>query len=211
VDYGLHPNIMQSLRLIVEKKRIIYQLKKGVIIKVKKIYLISATGYIPYEPRVKNYLGSHGIFSPDSFNLIRKRVFSFIKKLPEKKYPEKIYLKRQLSYRNLKNLKELEQTILNKGYVTIEIEKLSFLEQVSIFKNAKYIIGVSGAAFANLIFASLNTKITILISEYKYTKYWYWQNIALAVNLKVNYFFGKINNVSDGVHSDFTINPKLIL
>jgi capsular polysaccharide biosynthesis protein len=213
VDYGLHPNIMESLSLIVEKKRIVYQLKKGVIIKVKKIYLISATGYIPYEPRFKSYLGSHGIFSPDSFNLIRKRVFSLIKKLPAKKYPEKIYLKRQSSFRNLKNLKKIEQTILNKGYVTIETEKFSFLEQVSIFKNAKYIVGVSGAAFANLIFASLNTKITILISEYKYTKYWYWQNIASSVNLKVNYILGKPKPLIKlhPVHSDFTIDHKLIL
>jgi capsular polysaccharide biosynthesis protein len=210
IDDELHPNIMESLALIVEEDRQVYLLPKKLKIKVKKLYVVSVTGYIPVQPKNKN-LDNHGMFSPYALKLIRNRIFAIIDNLPAKDSPKKIYLKRNSKYRILINEKEIIKILINKGYVIIEPEKLSFLQQVSIIKNAKYITGVSGASFGNLIFASSDSEINILIGEARNTPYWYWQNIALAVNLKVNYFFGKINNVSDGVHSDFTINPKLIL
>jgi hypothetical protein len=210
IDDGLHPNIMESLALIVEEDRQVYLLPKKLKIKVKKLYVVSVTGYIPVQPKNKN-LDNQGMFSTYALKLIRNRIFAIIDNLPAKDSPKKIYLKRNSKHRILINEKEIIKILINKGYVIIEPEKLSFLQQVSIIKNAKYITGVSGAGFGNLIFASSDSEINILIGEARNTPYWYWQNIALAVNLKVNYFFGKINNVSDGVHSDFTINPKLIL
>jgi len=210
IDDGLHPNIMETLALIAEEDRQVYLLPKKLKIKVKKLYVVSTTGYIPVQPKNKN-LDNQGMFSPYALKLIRNRIFAIIDNLPAKDSPKKIYLKRNSKHRILINEKEIIKILINKGYVIIEPEKLSFLKQVSIIKNAKYIMGVSGASFGNLIFASSDSEINILIGEAKNTPYWYWQNIALAVNLKVNYFFGKINNLSDGVHSDFTINPKLIL
>jgi capsular polysaccharide biosynthesis protein len=209
IDDGLHPNIMESLALIIEEDRQVYLLPKKLKIKVKKLYVVSVTGYIPVQPKNKN-LDNQGMFSPYALKLIRNRIFAIIDNLPAKDSPKKIYLKRNSKHRILINEKEIIKILISKGYVIIEPEKLSFLQQVSIIKNAEYITGVSGAGFGNLIFASSDSEINILIGEARNTPYWYWQNIALAVNLKVNYFFGKINNVSDGVHSDFTINPKLI-
>jgi capsular polysaccharide biosynthesis protein len=37
------------------------------------------------------------------------------------------------------------------------LSKLSFINQVSIFNNAKFIIGLHGAGFANLVFCKKNT------------------------------------------------------
>ena len=210
IDDGLHPNVMESLALIVEEDRQVYLLSKKLKIKVKKLYVVSVTGYIPVQPKKHNY-HNHGMFSPYTLRLIRNRIFAIIDNLPAKDSPKKIYLKRNSKHRILINEKEIIKILISKGYAIIEPEKLSFLQQVSIIKNAKYIMGISGASLGNLIFASSSSEINILIGEAKNTPYWYWQNIALAVNLKVNYFFGKINNLSDGVHSDFTINPKLIL
>ncbi len=210
IDDGLHPNIIESLALIVEEDRQVYLLSKKLKIKVKKLYVVSVTGYIPVEPKNKNP-DNHGMFSPYALRLIRNRIFAIIDKLPAKDSPKKIYLKRNSKHRILINEKEIIKILISKGYVIIEPEKLSFLQQVSIIKNAKCIMGVSGAAFGNLIFASSDSEINILIGEARNTPYWYWQNIAIAVNLKVNYFFGKVNKFSDSVHSDFTINPKLIL
>lgn len=211
IDDGLHPNIMESLALIAEEDRQVYLLPNKLKIKVKKLYVVSATGYIPVAPKNKNPENHHGMFSPYALKLIRNRIFAIIDNLPAKDSPKKIYLKRNSKHRILINEKEIIKILINKGYVIIEPEKLSFLKQVSIIKNAKYIMGVSGASFGNLIFASSDSEINILIGEAKNIPYLFWQNIALAVNLKVNYFFGKINNLSDGIHSDFTINPKLIL
>lgn len=213
IDDNLHPNILESIMLIVKNHRKIYILKKKTLIKVKKLYLMSAAGYVPFDARNGSNDNSHGIFSPDALSLLRDKVFSFIKSLPAKEYPNKIYIKRNSDYRLLTNFKEVEKIILNKGYVKIEPEKFSFLEQVAIFKNAKYIIAPTGAALANLIFASSKVKINIMICGDKKIKYWYWQNVARSINLKVNYILGSPAPINPmyPIHSDYIIDPKLIL
>lgn len=213
IDDNLHPNILESLMQFVKNSRKIYILKKNTSVKVKKLYLMSTVGYVPYESRHDSNLDSHGKFSPNALLLLRDKCLSVIKNLPAREYPNKIYIKRNSNYRILSNFKEVEKIILNKGYVTIEPEKFSFLEQVAIFKNAKYIIGPTGAALANFIFTSPKTEINIMISELKNTKYWYWQNIARSLNLKVNYILGRPAplDFSDPNQSDFVIDPITIL
>ena len=209
VDDNLHPNIMDSLSQIVDKDRKVYVLENKSKINVKKLHVVSVTGYIPVEQK-KIFSDNHGVFSPHALNLLRNRLFSIIKSLPPKDYPKKIFLKRNSLHRKLINEKEITQIIINKGYAVIELEKITFLQQVSMIKNANCIIGVSGAALANLIFASSDAEINILVGATKNSTHIYWQNIAKAVNLKVNFIFGEINNLDKGVHSDFSINPKLI-
>lgn len=208
VNNELHNNIMQSLNLVVDEKRLVYLLGKKVKVKVNKLYELSTIGYAPIGQ--KNIFDRQGVFSPDALRLMRDKIFAELKNLPVKKYPKKIYLKRNSYIRNLINEKEIIEILINKGFKIIETEKLSFFEQVSIIKNAKYITGPVGAAYANLIFASSGAKINILAGEVEKMPYWYWQNLAIAVNLKVSYILGKTNSLSLGVHSDFIIDPKLI-
>jgi hypothetical protein len=210
IDAKLHPNIIQSLELIVEEKREIFVLSKNLKVKVKKLYELSSTGYAPIGQKNQNF-NRQGVFSPDALRLVRNKIFAAIEHLPIKNSPKKIYLKRNSYNRILINEKEIIKVLINKGYEIIEPEKISFLQQVSLIKNAKYISGPVGASFGNLIFASLDSKINILAGAVENMPYWYWQNIALTLDLKVNYILGKINNLLYGPHSNFTIDPKLIL
>jgi capsular polysaccharide biosynthesis protein len=102
IDDGLHPNIMESLALIIEEDRQVYLLPKKLKIKVKKLYVVSVTGYIPVQPKNKN-LDNQGMFSPYALKLIRNRIFAIIDNLPAKDSPKKIYLKRNSKHRILIN------------------------------------------------------------------------------------------------------------
>ena len=106
------------------------------------------------------------------------------------------------------NASELEQVLINRGYVIVEPEKLTFLQQAMLFSKAKEIVGSSGAALANLIFAPSNAKVQILIGKYPNTSYWYWPNIACASGKKAHYVLGKVLNIADGIHADFSVDPE---
>ena len=96
-------------------------------------------------------------------NFLRERYIKKKKKI--KKKFNKIYIDRSDSKSNVKNFRKIinEKEIINflitKGFKVIKLSKFSFLEQVYIFNNAKYIVGLHGAGFANLVFCKKNTNI----------------------------------------------------
>ena len=108
-----------------------------------------------------------------------------------------IFLRRNSEYRKVVNADEVEKLFLSQGYVVIEPEKLTFLQQVELFNNAKSIVSSSGAALANMIFSPPGTKVSILISKHPDTIYWYWQDIACAYWKSCSYALGKIKRQPD--------------
>lgn len=208
VNDGLHKNIMESLFLVAGSEREIITLSIGRALAVDELYLTSVAGYVPFERRTTKLSShSHGVFSPQAFELIRNQVATFAKKLPEQAWPEKIYLRRNSGARKVTNAADLEELLVARGYVIVEPERLTFLQQAQLFSHAKIIVGSSGAALANIVFAPSDATIYILIGKFPDTSYWYWQNIACASGKKINYVLGDVADGSDrSIHSDFMIN-----
>lgn len=204
VNEGLHKNIMESLMLVVDSGRAVITVPIGRAMHVDTLYVTSACGYTPFEHRnIKGKGVSHGLFSPLAIEMMKSHVPS----TPDADYPKKIYLRRTSQARQITNIDALEKIIFQNGYVAVEPEKLSFLQQVALFRNAEHIIGAGGAAFSNMIFASPNVSVTILIGRHSHICYWYWQNIACASNKQVNYVLSPIHVLSHDLHFDFQINP----
>ena len=219
VDDGLHPNIMESLAFVVGNDREVIILPIGRAINVGVLYATSVTGYVPFERRPKKLAyHSHGIFSPSAFELVRNRVLPFAKKIPNKDFPKKIYLRRTSKIRKLINSKEIEKHLFDNGFVIVESENLTFLQQVALFSNAESIIAPSGASLANMIFSKPNKNYQILIGKFRLTSYWYWQNIACSCANSVTYIFGKIitrpnvihSDYKNVIHSDYKVDTSLI-
>lgn len=205
VNDGLHKNIMQSLQLVAGREREIITLPISRGLNVDKLHLTSVAGYVPFERRDKeNHNHSHGKFSSSALQLMKSEILMQIKNLPDQKYPEKIYIRRNSGIRQLINSKEIEAFLAARNYAIIEPEKLDFIQQVRLFSNAKIIIATSGAAVANIIFSSKQARIFILIGQYAETSYWYWQNMACATGGKVSYGLGTIDKSEKlGIHANF--------
>ena len=208
VNEGLHKNIVESLILVTGSEREIIYLPIGRALQCDSLYVTSATGYVPFGWRKKKLSDcSHGVFSPHAFTLMCKQITGQVKNIDNQSSPSKIFIRRNSDYRIVINSSEVENYFLSRGYVTVEPEKLTFLQQVALFKNAKTIVSSSGAALANLIFAPPESKILILISKHPDTIYWYWQNIACASGKTIEYFLGKIKEKRfAGIHSSFFIS-----
>lgn len=127
-----------------------------------------------------------------SLNYLRK---SFIKKSNNKWY-KKIFvdrdqlklidtnnLKKFKDFRVLINEQEIKNYLLSEGFTIIKPEEFSFKEQVEIFSNTNYVVGLYGAAMMMLTFCKKNTKVIEIKpllggNEFK--------NISGLLNLKHN-------------------------
>ena len=206
VNHGLHKNLMESLLLVTGSEREIITLPIGRALAIDKLYLTSATGYVPFGMRVaKNSDRHHGIFSPYALELLRNSIYA-LGSISEAQYsPEKIYLRRNSGARKATNSIEIEKLMLSRGYAIIEPEKLTFSQQVQLFKNAKIIIAPTGAALASAVFSKPATQVVILMAKHENMIYRYWSNMLLPI--KVSYVLGSIvENQRLGIHGDFVVN-----
>jgi hypothetical protein len=103
-----------------------------------------------------------------SLNYLRK---SFIKK-SNKKWYKKIFVDRDQfkfvdtnnlekfkDFRVLINEQEIKKYLLSVGFTIIKPEEFSFKEQVEIFSNTNYVVGLYGAAMMMLTFCKKSTKV----------------------------------------------------
>ncbi len=208
VNYGLHPNLMASLFLIVGTEREIIVLPIGRAVAVDRMYYMSPTGYIPFERRPSNLVGhSDGVFSPYALNILRERLMSHAMLGEGSNFPKKIYLRRSSSIRQLINEAEVEAVLVNKGFSIIEAEHLTFTQQMVLFQHAEVVIGSTGAACANIIFSRPATHVAILMAIHKNMPYRYWAHMSNAAGVKkISYILGSIvQNSGLDFHGDYQI------
>ncbi|WP_172597675.1 glycosyltransferase family 61 protein [Sulfuriflexus mobilis] len=208
VNEGLHENIMESLFLVTGPKRDIITLPIGRALAVDELYLTSVAGYVPFGRRTNELSGhSHGVFSPRAFEILRTVLNAPIQMTEEEAWPEKIFLRRSSGVRKVTNATEIERLLVAQGYVIVEPEKLTFLEQIKLFNNAKEIISSTGAALANAIVCKPGTQVAVLMGKHENMIYRYWYNMLAPIQIKVSYVLGNIIENRDlGIHGDFAID-----
>ena len=98
---------------------------------------------------------------PSELNLTRTFLFNELdEKLISKDLGNKIYISRsKANRRKPSNENELESFLAKNNFKSVCLEDYSFLEQVSIIRNADFVIGIHGAGLANTIFMKENGKI----------------------------------------------------
>lgn len=213
VNDGLHRNLVESLRMITRGTRRIIMLPIGRAIVASELFLTSVAGYVPFERRNTRLSGhSHGVFSPVAFAEMRRCLVEAAQALPSPDWPRKIYLRRNSGVRKVINSAEIERALVARGYAVIEPEKLSFIQQVQLFSRAEAVVASTGAAVANMIFCPPGARISIFISRFADTSYWYWQNIAAASGNVVRYVLGEVEPGSThGIHADFHVDVEDVL
>ncbi len=91
-------------------------------------------------------------------------------KSDSKKYSKKIYINREsdsvVSNRKIINNDEVKIFLKEEGFEILTLSNYSFKDQVNIFKNAEFIVGLHGAGFANLIFSRPKTKVIELCTRH---------------------------------------------
>lgn len=103
--------------------------------------------------------GAHSVMPEWIVYFLRKK---FLSNKKFKSKFKKIFIDRSDSknkHCKLINNNEIKNLLKTKGFKILTLSKFNFKKQISIFNNAKIIIGPHGAGFANLVFCKKNTKV----------------------------------------------------
>lgn len=96
----------------------------------------------------------HNIIPKQVMDILHEEVFGTYPVLKDGPKYDKIYLvRRNARFRNVINVDEVEQFFKEKGYVFIQPEKMTLVEKLSVFRNAKWIAGPQSSAWSNTMFS----------------------------------------------------------
>ena len=123
---------------------------------------------------------------------------------------KKIYItrksKKDFDNRKILNEKEVKKFLVNKGFKIFCLEELTFFQQISLFYNAKIIIGLHGAGLTNVIFCKPNTKIFEI-----QTKSAGNANKNLSIKCKLKYKRILEKNVKENLmYQNFHVNVNIL-
>lgn len=211
VDAGLHPNLYESLSIVIGPGRTVYKLPMDRRVHVQQLDVVTPAGYVPYAPRPPKRTGhSHGIFSAEALWAVRdacKHLMPTVNASGGKR----IYVRRNSGLRKLVNDQQISEALTAAGFTVIAPEELSFSEQVRLFSQAELVIGATGAAMANLIFCPPGSRVHVLMAQHEDMPYWYWQRLADCIGIELTYGLGEVCAAHEkGFHADFTVNIKHI-
>ena len=69
-----------------------------------------------------------------------------------------------LPQRQISNESEVKEYLLKKNFTVVRLHETNFIDQVSMFQNARCVVGLHGGGFANIVFCRPKTKIIELKS-----------------------------------------------
>jgi Glycosyltransferase 61 len=154
-------------------------------------------------PQIKPVVDS---YDPKAVKEIREFYLNYV--LNEKKIHidlgERVYISRsKASRKKVQNEEELKEILKKYKFVILNNEDYSFLEQVSIYSNVKYLISIHGSGLTNMLFMKENSNIFELLKKKTNIKDWhspvfwyladclgyaYFQQICDPTDLDAGYF-----------------------
>lgn len=211
VDAGLHPNLYESLSIVIGSARTVYELPVDRRVNVQQLDVVTPTGYVPYAARPPKRAGhSHGMFSAEALWAVRDAC-KHLMPMVGVHAGKRIYVRRNSGFRKLVNDQQISDSLAAAGFTVIAPEELSFSDQVRLFSQAEFVIGATGAAMANLIFCPPGSRVHVLMAQHEDMPYWYWQRLADCIGVRLTYGMGEVCAAHEkGFHADFTVDVRHI-
>lgn len=153
---------------------------------------------VSYHPYTKN---------SNAINYLRE-IFLKLNQTDKPKF-EKLFVMRHKKYkRQIANFNQLLPILEKNKFKIIDPENMSFEKQVHYFSNAKFVIGIMGAAMCNTIFSPKSAKI-LYLSPAEWMEPFYW-DLASCIGQEYNVIYGSRCNQEVNAHiDDFTIDNNL--
>jgi capsular polysaccharide biosynthesis protein len=187
-------NAQELLRLLVATDRDIIKACGRMII--DQAGYVSSVGFCPLEyaydwkTEFPKILPTDCVFSPYALDLVRNAAGRLIPPAVNAA-PLFLYLRRNSSTRRFINQDEVEQVFRARGFEIVVPESLSVQQQIEMFSRAKVIAGPTGAAIANMVFASPGCRMLVLAAFNRHWPFHYWLNMAHAAGHQLQYLFGQ--------------------
>jgi capsular polysaccharide biosynthesis protein len=195
-----YSSMQKIIELLGRKFEIIY-LKRHQQYQVEKLYYINDFNHVQFN-RFDGKITSDGTY----FNEILTKLFSekIINSLKiNNPNTKNIFLYRKNTHRIAKNQDEILNFLIQHDYTPVCLEELNIKQQIECFYHAKNIIGISGAAWSNLIFCR-NKPNAICFIPNNAKEFSVFSNLAKIFS--VNLISQVYENKALHSESDFTID-----
>lgn len=125
--------------------------------------------------------------------------------------PKRIFFARKGFIRHY-NQNEIMDALSVFGFAFVYMEDLSFCEQVSLMAQAEIIVGPTGAAWTNIIFASPGTKALCWMAR-DAGDLSCFSNIAYVLDIDLNYLSYEVrtSNTREIYYASYTMDPNRIV
>lgn len=212
---------IKNLKLLLPSLKLNYQIQTLKALEIKEKNCLDVSKYkhsyiksliVTDHPYVANNNPTKSILNIPLWIILWLRKKFLKKKLKKFKFYKKIYIDRSDSKfsdkRKIINENEIKNYLIKNNFTSIVLSEYSFEQQVQIFNNAKIIIGLHGAGFANIIFSNPGTNIIELQSVQS-------GNVLKNLSKKCNLRYYKItsnhkSNEYENLHGKILINIKSI-
>jgi hypothetical protein len=145
------PSFAEILEVLAPERELVF-LEEGVSYLVNKAVFIEPLVTAPFHIRDCRFRAGNFSTRPEAVEYLRARVLPRVAAADRTGWPRRIFLAR--GSRRTFNQEELLAVAARHGFEAVRMEEHSFLKQAGYFANAEMIIGPTGAAWSNLVFAS---------------------------------------------------------
>jgi capsular polysaccharide biosynthesis protein len=146
----------------------------------------------------------------ESIMFLREKAFALSRHLPRDDLPKRVFLARK-GFLRLYNQTEIATLLETHGFVCVYMEDLDVSQQVAVMANAEIIVGPTGAAWTNIMFASAGAKALCWMAE-EWGAFSCFSNIAAIVGVEMDYISYR-TGTSDSrelYYKPYFINPDII-
>ncbi|MCX2818624.1 glycosyltransferase family 61 protein [Haladaptatus sp. F3-133] len=161
-----------------------------------------------------NYVHSHEKqYQPSDRKWVGEQMKSRID-LDKNEFCRRVFVSRQgQERRKIINFDEVSDTVRNFGFEIFRPEELTTEDQIRLFDQAEVVLGPTGSAFANVIFADSATIIPILPRGWPLdTRLLPWHIIASEQDLEYDYLIGdSLDDKNNNKNSDIYINTSELM
>lgn len=199
------PSFQTLLRLVLEYRGInlpIIYINKDTNIKINKIFYINNFNNILFNCKKILSQTNYSHLHPKSLYNLRKLLINFAD--PHIQKNPKIFLARRQSRVRSYNQEEILSFFEKEGFQAIYLEDYSLEEQISIFYQAEFIVGPSGAAWSNLVFCQSGAKGISWLSE-ELSNFSVFSTLAKIFNCDLKFILSDDIETTGDIHSNYTI------
>lgn len=200
-------NLKDLLMFFLKDYKILFLSHEKNYYQFKKLWHITSTNYaVPNIMPGENYEVGFAKMSKSSLQYLRKTAFDNLDLAKVHIEPvKKIFISRRSQYRKY-NEEEIFGIAKTYGFEEVFFEDLNIHEQIFLVNNAEYIIGPSGAAWTNVLFANPGAKGLSWFSAV-------WGDFAifstLAAEVKFDLYFYIYPQDHEGFHEDYRLDPDV--
>jgi capsular polysaccharide biosynthesis protein len=146
---------------------------------------------------------------PEAMESFRDELLEHFRHLPAPARSERVYLARRPRSSRPFNGEEVETWAIELGFRVVFVEELSFSDQVALFRGAEFVIGPTGAAFTNMLFASAKARGLRFVGKAEPFEN-YFSNLSTVCGARILDVVGTPSNLKGG-DEGFTLSREAFL